>query len=171
MTGGAPASEDAIPQRARWEQSVVDQLRDRGQSIAVAESLTGGLVVARLVDPPGASDVVLGGIVAYAAQAKAEVLGVPEATIEKYGTVSRDCALAMAAGVRERLGSDWGISTTGVAGPAPSEGHPVGTVHIAVIGEHRRAHRMLSLGGDRIQIRQAAVDAVLQLLLDTLDAD
>jgi nicotinamide-nucleotide amidase len=151
---------------------VVGRLRSLGATVATAESLTGGLVCAALVDVPGASAVVRGGVVAYVAAVKQDALGVPADVIRRHGTVSRECAEAMARGVRTALGADWGVATTGVAGPEPSEGRPVGTVHVAVAGrldgEHITAHRTLTLQGDRAQIRTASVSAALRLLHDTL---
>ncbi|AXH94788.1 CinA family protein [Ornithinimicrobium avium] len=140
-------------------------------TLAVAESLTGGLVAAALTDVAGSSEVLLGGVVAYSPQVKISVLGVPAAVVAERGVVSRECALAMADGARRQLGADWAVATTGVAGPGPSDGHPAGTVHLAVVGESRRAHRVLNLHGDRQAVRTATVTAVLALLEETvLDA-
>ena len=154
---------------------VLASLRARGQTLGAAESLTGGLVSAALTDVPGSSDVVRGGVVSYATAVKVGLLGVPEAVVERDGVVSRACALAMAEGVRGAVGADWGLATTGVAGPGPSEGHAAGTVHIAVVGppapggESPRGHRMLQVDGSRTQVRAATVEAVLELLRDTLE--
>lgn len=148
---------------------VIAALHGRSQSVATAESLTGGLLVATLIDPPGASDVVRGGVVAYVAETKIGVLGVPAGLIEEHGTVSQECAEAMAQGARRALGADWALATTGVAGPAPSEGKAVGTVHVAVAGEQGTSHRALSLDGSRERIRLNTVRAALQLLLEALE--
>lgn len=139
-------------------------LREGGRTVATAESLTGGLVAAALTDVPGASDVVLGGVVSYAPGVKRDVLGVPQRLLDRHGAVSRQCAVAMAEGVRSLMGTDLGVSTTGVAGPDPSEGHPVGTVHVAVAGEHGTTHRALHLNGSRTEVRAAAVTGALALL-------
>jgi len=147
---------------------IVDALRGTGQTVATAESLTGGLLCATLVDVPGASDVLRGGVIAYLAEAKRDVLGVDEALIERVGTVHPDVAAAMAEGAVRVLGSTWGVSTTGVAGPEPSEGKPVGTVHVAVAGPGGVETRDLSLHGDRRLIREQAVDAALSLLIGRL---
>lgn len=147
---------------------VVALLEGASSSVAVAESLTGGLVAAALTDVPGASAVLPGAVVAYAPRVKVAVLGVPQQVVDEHGVVSRQCALAMAQGVRDRLGADWGVATTGVAGPGPSEGHPAGTVHVAVVGESRRVHRALNLVGDRSTVRTRTVEAVLDLLEDTV---
>lgn len=156
---------------------VVGLLREAGQTVAAAESLTGGLVTAALTDVPGSSAVLAGGVVAYTPEAKVNVLGVPAEVVAWHGVVSWECAEAMAVGARELLGADWGLSTTGVAGPGPSDGHPAGTVHVAVAGpgrapgpagESRQVHRALSLDGDRTAVRVSTVEAVLQLLEEAL---
>jgi len=142
-----------------------------GQTIGTAESLTGGLVAAALTTVPGASAVVRGGIVAYAADLKNSLLGVPADLIERVGTVHSDVALAMASGARTRLGATVGVATTGVAGPDPADGQPVGTVHIAVSAPTRAVHEALVLSGDRAEIRRSTVDRLLDLLLRTLMED
>lgn len=147
---------------------VIDALRGTGQTVATAESLTGGLLCATLVDIPGASDVLRGGVVAYLAETKSDVLGVDPALVEKLGTVHQDVAAAMAEGAIRVMGSTWGVATTGVAGPEPSEGKPVGTVHVAVAGPGGVQTRDLSLHGDRRLIREQAVDAALSLLIGRL---
>jgi nicotinamide-nucleotide amidase len=147
---------------------VIDALRGTGQTIATAESLTGGLLCATLVDVPGASDVLVGGIVAYLPETKSDVLGVDAALIERVGTVDSDVAAAMAEGAVRLMGSTWGLATTGVAGPEPSEGKAVGTVHVAVAGPGGADTRELSLHGDRRLIREQAVDAALSLLIGRL---
>jgi nicotinamide-nucleotide amidase len=146
----------------------VDALRAAKATVATAESLTGGLVCATLVSVPGASDVVRGGVVAYAAEVKIAALGVPEVLVAERGTVDADVAAAMAAGVRDRLGATYGVSTTGVAGPGPSEGKPAGTVHVAVAGPEGVETRLLDLPGDRDQIRSGTVDALLSWLVARL---
>ena len=147
---------------------IVDALRGTGQTIATAESLTGGLLCATLVDVPGASDVLRGGVVAYLAETKTGVLGVDPDLVERVGTVHADVAAAMAEGAVRVMGSTWGVATTGVAGPEPSEGKPVGTVHVAVAGPGGVETMDLSLHGDRRLIREQAVDAALSLLIGTL---
>lgn len=150
--------------------ALVHALRDAGATVACAESLTGGLVTARLVEVPGASAVVRGGVVAYATPLKAVLLGVDEALLAEHGAVHPEVARQMAHGVRTRLGADWGTATTGVAGPDPQDGQPVGTVHVAVAGPHGDAVRRLDLPGDRAAIRAGSVDAVLALLAERLAA-
>ena len=149
---------------------VVDALRGTGQTVAFAESLTGGLLCSTLVDVPGASDVLVGAVVAYAPEAKRDVLGVDGDQIEENGTVHPDTAAQMAEGVARLFDATWGVSTTGVAGPEPSEGKAVGTVHVAVSGPAGTLTRDLSLDGDRSMIREQTVDAALSLLVSRLSA-
>ncbi|WP_432114189.1 CinA family protein [Streptomyces sp. S1] len=113
---------------------VLALLAERGQTLAVAESLTGGLVAAELTGVPGASASFRGSVTAYATALKHELLGVDGALLAERGAVDPEVASQMAAGVRARLGADWGIATTGVAGPDPQDGQPVGTVYVAVAG-------------------------------------
>ncbi|HUK68128.1 MAG TPA: CinA family protein [Streptosporangiaceae bacterium] len=147
---------------------VLDLLCTRGDTLAIAESLTGGLVCAALTDIPGASAVVRGGIVAYATDLKAALLGVPRGLLDRYGAVHPDVAAAMAEGARLRLGARFSVATTGVAGPDPQDGQPVGTVHIAVAAEDDSVVRTVALPGDRAAVRARTVAASLGLLLGRL---
>jgi len=147
---------------------LVDALRERGETVAFAESLTGGLVCATLVAVPGASDVVRGAIVAYAPDLKTSLLGVDGQLLATSGTVAAATAEAMARGAAERLGATYGLATTGVAGPDPSEGKPAGTVHVAVAGPGGVQARLMRLQGDRQTVRRSSVTAVLELLTDLL---
>jgi nicotinamide-nucleotide amidase len=149
---------------------LVELLTGRGETVASAESLTAGLVCATVADTPGASLVLLGGVVAYAPRVKVALLGVPAELIDRVGTVHPDVAIAMAEGVRARLGATWGLSTTGVAGPGPAEGKPAGTVHVAVAGPSGTATRALELKGDRAAVRSGAVREVLLLALHEIGA-
>jgi len=149
---------------------LLDALAARGWSVAVAESLTGGLVVASLVDVPGASSVVRGGVVAYATDLKATLLGVDPVLLAARGPVDPDVAMAMAQGVRHRLGADVGLATTGVAGPDPQGGHGPGTVHVAVATPATTRVLSLRLAGGRGQVRAGARDAVLALALEAVGA-
>jgi len=142
-----------------------------GQTVGTAESVTGGLVAAALTTVPGASAVVRGGIVAYAADLKSSLLSVPADLIERVGTVHPDVALAMASGARIRLGATVGVATTGVAGPDQADDQPVGTVHIAVSTSARAIHEALLLSGDRPEIRQNTVDRLLDLLVRAVKED
>lgn len=148
--------------------TAVGLLGARGQTVATAESLTGGLVAAALTAVPGASAVFRGGIVAYAADLKTSLLDVPAVLLDRYGTVHRDVAIAMAEGVRHRLDAAIGVATTGVAGPDPVDGQPAGTVHIAVSTAAGPAHRALKLSGDRGKIRLDTVELALNLLVSAL---
>lgn len=147
---------------------VIDLARAAGATVATAESLTGGLVCAALVDVPGASDVVRGSVVAYAAEVKIGLLGVDADLVAAHGTVHAQVAEQMAAGVRTACGASHGVSTTGVAGPGPSEGQPAGTVYVAVAGPEGTVSRRFDLRGDRAQVRAGAVGAALSLLVATL---
>lgn len=143
---------------------LIAALKRRGETLAVAESLTGGLLAAALVDVPGASAVFRGGVVAYATDLKARLLGVPADLLAERGAVDPDVAAALAAGARERCLADWGLATTGVAGPEPQDGKPVGRVYVAVCGPGVTAGREITLSGDRAGIRRASVRAALALL-------
>ena len=143
---------------------VLESLARRGETVATAESLTGGLLSATLTDVPGASRSFVGGVVSYATRVKVSALDVPADLVEQHGVISEECASAMARGVRTRLGSTWGIATTGVAGPDAQEGRPVGTVWVAVAGPDHVETRELALEGDRWAIRQASCDAALAVL-------
>jgi nicotinamide-nucleotide amidase len=150
---------------------VIALLRDRGQTVAVAESLTGGLLGAAITGIPGASEVFLGGVIAYATGVKASLLAVPEGLLAARGAVDPDVAAAMAAGVRLRLGASVGAATTGVAGPDPADGQVPGTVHIAVAAGGAPVTRALKLTGSRDEIRAETVREVLRLLRDVLRED
>ncbi|MDE9366211.1 CinA family protein [Luteipulveratus sp. YIM 133132] len=144
--------------------ALVRTLTDRHETVACAESLTGGLVCARLTSVPGASAVVRGGVVSYATDVKADVLGVDAGLLAAGGAVQAQVALQMAVGVRSLLGATWGLATTGVAGPDPQDGYAVGTVFVAVASDDGAQHAALTLDGDREHIRASTVRAVLDLL-------
>jgi nicotinamide-nucleotide amidase len=144
---------------------IIALLTARGESVATAESLTGGLLAAALTDIPGASAAFRGGIVAYATELKAVLLGVNPAVLDRQGAVSAAVAGAMAGGVAARLGATYGVSTTGVAGPDPAEGKPAGTVFIAASAGRQPQVRRLALAGSRDDIRRETVAAALALLL------
>jgi len=179
LTAKAPTAAEADALLATWEgevrsvvadvvfgadedtmESVVLQLlRERGLSLGLAESVTGGLVAGRLTNVPGASEVFRGGVVSYASEVKFAVLGVPEGPV-----VSEAAAVAMAAGARRVLGADVGLALTGVAGPTEQDGMPVGTLCVGVaIGGAERAHTF-RLPGQRDQMRQMSVITALDFL-------
>ena len=127
-------------------------------------------VVSALVSVPGASTVVVGGVVAYATRIKAQVLGVDERRLERTGPVDGEVAEQMASGVAALMETDLGLATTGVAGPGPADGHRAGTVHVAVASPWGTVSRELHLDGDRTQVRDGATTAVLALAVALLDA-
>jgi nicotinamide-nucleotide amidase len=143
------------------------------RTIAVAESCTGGLLAARLTNPPGASAYVLGGIVAYANRVKVEQAGAPSEAIERYGAVSEEVAKALAHGARERLGADVGVGLTGVAGPSGgSKQKPVGLVWLSVEGpEGNDLTRSVTLPGGRSDVRERAVLVAMHLIRRLLSSE
>jgi nicotinamide-nucleotide amidase len=147
---------------------ILDRLRAAGHTVAVAESLTGGLVAAALTDVPGASAAFRGGVVTYATDLKAGLLGVDAMMLARHGAVYPPVAVAMADGVRTRLGATYGLATTGVAGPEPADGQPVGTAHIAVSVADDTVVRTIALTGNRQEIRRLTVEHALGLLLGRL---
>jgi nicotinamide-nucleotide amidase len=141
------------------EHALAARLVARGLTLAVAESLTGGLVASRLVNVTGASEWFRGGVVSYAPEVKVSVLGVPEGPV-----VSAETAAAMATGVRDLLGADVGLGVTGVAGPDALEGEPPGTVHLAaVVGDAEPVTTRVTLPGDRERVRQFACISLLDM--------
>ncbi len=149
----------------------------RGETVATAESLTGGLVVAGLIDVPGSSAAVRGGVVAYHPDLKISLLGVDRVVLRRPGgSVQAEVAAQLARGARERFGATWGIGTTGVAGPDPSDGLPAGTVYVSVAGPPTSDGAPgrtvgLHLSGDRAANRAGAVQAALRVLLTELVGD
>jgi nicotinamide-nucleotide amidase len=150
----------AVPAAA----DIVAVLRRRGETLGCAESLTGGLVAAAVTDVPGASAVLRGGIISYATDVKASVLGVDRALLARVGAVDADVARQMARSVCRVVGSDWGVATTGVAGPDAQDGASVGTVFVAVAGPVGSKVHEHHFEGDRPAIRVAAVRAALDVL-------
>ena len=139
-------------------------LRERGRTLALGESLTGGGVAFRLTSVPGSSAYLRGGIVAYTADAKRDLLGVSVETIEREGVVSEACALEMAAGARCTLGADIGLSLTGVAGPDPEDGIDPGLVWIGLDADDAHHARSIAAPADRAIVRRWAEQAALDLL-------
>ena len=146
-------------------------LAARSATVAVAESLTGGLLGAALTAMPGSSATFRGGITAYATDAKAGVLGVPAEILDRHGAVATETAEAMAAAARERLGATYGLALTGVAGPGEQEGNPPGTLHIGLAGPAGVRSWSTRLPGDREWVRQLAVIAALDRLRRHLTAE
>jgi nicotinamide-nucleotide amidase len=144
---------------------LLEALVSRGETVATAESLTGGLLAAAFTDVPGSSRAFRGGVVSYATDLKASLLGVPEDVLGALGPVDESVAVLMARGVRERCAATYGLATTGVAGPDPQDGKSPGTVHLALAtsGPGVTA-RTLALPGDRAAVRAATVAAALDLL-------
>jgi len=166
-----PGNGTAADRTYQLAKEVIELLTTAGQTVAVAESLTGGLLAAALTSVAGASVVVRGGVVAYATELKTVLLGVPAGLLDRHGPVHPQVAVAMATGVRQRLGATYGAATTGVAGPGPAEGKPQGTVFIAVDGPSGPASAALQLAGDRRDVREGSVRAVLSLLVSALRED
>lgn len=148
--------------------AVVRSLLERGLTVATAESLTAGLLAAALADVPGASGTLQGGVIAYQNRVKEQVLGVDAELLARRGAVDGDVAVQMAQGARCVLGADVGLATTGVAGPEPHQGHPVGTVHLGISGLGEDRSVPLQLEGDRPTIRRATVIHMLEHLQDLL---
>ncbi|NUW40442.1 CinA family protein [Nonomuraea rhodomycinica] len=144
-------------------------LVERGATLAVAESLTGGLIGATITSVPGASKAFRGGVVSYATDLKHALLGVPDDLLAREGAVHPDVAAAMAAGVARLCAATYGLAVTGVAGPEPQDGKPVGTVHVAVSGPGGEIWaRELRLQGSRERIRVKTVDEAVDLLTGVL---
>lgn len=149
---------------------IVAILTARGERLATAESLTGGLIGAAITTVPGASSAYLGGVVAYATGMKSKLSAVPEQLLAEHGPVSLQAAAAMAAGVRELTGADWALAATGVAGPDPQDGHAPGEVWLGLAGpQGGPVARRYDFFGDRAAIRQDSVTAALELLLAALE--
>jgi nicotinamide-nucleotide amidase len=151
---------------------VGEMLLERGLTVGCAESLTGGALASRIVQVPDASRYFAGGVVAYTEDSKRELLGVSRETLEGPGMVSEGCAREMARGARKLFGADVGVSTTGVAGPAPLEGHPPGDFWVAVATPGGEEARHLTVPGDRAQVRrwaeQVSLDLLRRMLLDAV---
>jgi nicotinamide-nucleotide amidase len=139
------------------------ELLRRGETVACAESITGGGLADLLSGTPGASATYVGGVVSYATRVKRDLLGVTASQV-----VSADCASQLASGVRALLRTDWAISTTGVAGPEKQDDKPVGTVYVGIAGPRGVQVHRLSLDGERREIRAQACRAAVQALVDEL---
>lgn len=153
---------------------IIDTFSTRGLTVGTAESLTGGLVGATLTSVPGSSSIYAGGVIVYSRESKQRLADVPAQVLNKYSVVSEQTAVDMALGAQGRVGADWVVAVTGVAGPDPQEGHQPGEVWIAIVGprvgslgQTIQAHRH-QFSGDRAQIREATVREALQLLQSVL---
>lgn len=146
------------------DDQIAELLHRSHQSIALAESITGGLASSRLTSVAGSSDYFLGSVVAYNNRIKVQELQVPPKLISKEGPVSKAVALAMAEGIRKRFKSDIGLSTTGCAGPLPLPPAPVGLVFVALSTAGDSQVKELNLQGTRAEIREKAAQAALGLL-------
>jgi len=140
----------------------------RAETLATAESLTGGALGVALTAAPGSSATYRGGVTAYATDLKVRLLGVDPDLLEHVGAVHPEVARAMAAGVRKRLGSTYGLSATGVAGPDPQDGQPPGVVHVGLVGPDLSQVASLRLTGTRAAVRSAAVRRALELAVSHL---
>ncbi|MCZ2822939.1 MULTISPECIES: competence/damage-inducible protein A [unclassified Modestobacter] len=151
------------------DELVAAALDERGWTVGIGESCTGGLLTARLTAPSGSSARVLGGVAAYADSAKTQLLDVPAGTLTSVGAVSQEVAAALAAGARSRFGADVGVGVTGIAGPGGGTVEkPVGTVHLSVAGPDGALARSLTLFGSREAVRQRTTTLALHLLRQLL---
>lgn len=144
---------------------VIQALKERGFTVATCESLTGGMICSTMVDVPGASQVVRGGLITYQTDVKTLLAGVDDALIQAEGVVSAAVAEAMAKGARERLLADIAVSATGMASPGNPEEPPVGTVFVGVASPKGVRAIPLKLAGSRQEIRRQTVEAALQAIL------
>ncbi|MEU3016721.1 MULTISPECIES: CinA family protein [unclassified Nocardiopsis] len=168
------AGTEAEPVRAALDaaRAAHRALLDAGSTAASAESLTGGMIGAHLTSVPGSSTTYRGGAVTYATDTKASVLGVPEGLLAEHGAVHPEVAAHMARGVRRLVGADYGVAVTGVAGPEPQDGQPVGTVYVAVAGPDSHTWvRRFCFTGDRAGIRLDTVAGALALLRTAVRGD
>jgi PncC family amidohydrolase len=146
-------------------------LEGRGQTVATAESLTGGRLAVLLTALPGSSATFLGGVVSYATELKVDLLRVPQQVVEQHGVISAECAVAMARGVRSLTGATYAVSTTGVAGLAEQEGHPPGTVFVGLAGPDGVTAVALELVGDRARIQERTCAEALAALAGVLQQE
>ncbi len=155
-----------------FEARLAEILRNRDRTIAVAETFTGGMIADIITSIPGASRYFLGGIVVYSDRSKVKSLGVKEATLRVNGPVSEQAASEMAAGVREHFGSDYGIASTGLAGPGgASFGKPVGLVFFAFTNGKTTVVDRMEFVGDRLNIKKAAASEVLRMTVECITED
>ncbi len=156
----------------KLENMIGDLLRARGLKLATAESCTGGLIANRITDVAGSSDYFMGGVAAYAYEAKVALLGVSWDTLKAHGAVSRETVIEMARGARKVLNADIAISVSGIAGPGGGmPGKPVGTVWIGLVASDGEWASLFHFDGDRVQNKSSAADAALQFLIDYLSGN
>ena len=150
--------------------AIIESLKSKGESLSIAESITGGALTSEIVSVPGASHILKGSIVAYSVEIKMRELSVPQELIDRAGVVSEEVALAMADGIRARMNTTWSIASTGVAGPGPHQGIAAGTVWLAIVGPNTRETVKLALEGDRETVRRGAVESALGVFARILSA-
>ena len=151
------------------EKAIGDLLREKGWTLSIAESCTGGLICDRITDVSGSSDYFEGGMVTYSNKSKTELLGIPEAYIKRFGAVSPQVAKKMARGVRKALGTTFGLSTTGIAGPTGgTQEKPVGLVYIGLAQSKRTWVMKLNLEGSRKEIKEKATEKALKFFYERL---
>jgi nicotinamide-nucleotide amidase len=148
-----------VPTKAH-AQTIIENLKTRGETVSVAESLTGGGIGHALTQIPGASEVFIGGIIAYTSDVKVNFLGVPQSIIDEFTVVSEEVAVAMAQGALSKIGTTWAISTTGIAGPGDYMGIREGTVWIAIAGPINQTLH-LTLDSGREGVRQGAISSAI----------
>lgn len=151
-------------------EEIIAALSSKGETLSIAESLTGGALTSSIVEISGASHILKGSIVAYSSEIKVRELSVPQEMIAKDGVVSEAVALAMADGIRAKLATTWAIAATGVAGPGAHNGIPAGTVWLAIVGPQTRETVKLALDGDRSAVRRGAVESALGVFARILRA-
>ncbi len=153
----------------KLEKAIGDRLRERGWTLSIAESCTGGLINDRITNVPGSSNYFEGGMVTYSNESKAKYLGIPLDDIKRYGAVSPQVARKMAQGVRKAFGTNFGLSTTGVAGPTGgTKRAPIGRVFIGFANRRRTWVRREDLKGSRREIKRKAAEKALQFFYETL---
>ncbi|MFO7936055.1 MAG: CinA family protein [Kiritimatiellia bacterium] len=151
------------------ENILIKDCTEKNLSVAVAESCTGGLLGARIVNVPGASKVFKGGVLSYADEVKRHLLNVPENILKEDGAVSAACAEAMAQGVRRLMNTDLAVAVTGIAGPSGgSDEKPVGLVYLCAVTEKAVLNRGCNFEGSRLEIRRQAVDAALKMMIEII---
>ena len=149
--------------------NIVEKLIDKGLTISAAESLTGGLLQATIINIPNASKVFLGGVVSYTKEAKCKLLGLRMDDIEKYGVYSNETSLSMAKGIKQLTNSNVSVGISGVAGPGVDEGVEAGTVYYSLIINNEVYNRVIKIENHtRLEVRNKAVEIIIDDLLEIL---